>query len=96
MRSVTHTLRCSFGPDECPSSIAIEIHGEHDLRSVSQMLEDVALLAGWMVERQPTRHWCSQHGPGRPGDSRSRPRCDCDQRNGIKHGIDCPLVKVPT
>ena len=90
MRSVTHTLRCTFGPDTCKASISIEIDGEHELRSVSQMLEDVALMAGWCVESAVGRHWCPQHGPGAFG----RPRCDCSQRNGVKHDHDCQLKKA--
>lgn len=85
MRLVSHSIRCSHGPDTCQSTIGMSITGAHELRSVSQMLEDVAALAGWQF--YAGRQWCPEHGTS------PRRSCFCSQRHGIKHDATCDLSK---
>lgn len=87
MKHVKHTVTCN--EPGCSASFAIEIAGRHDLRSVSQLLEDVAGLAGWTIGHGPAAvQLCYDH-------RRDDPRmCTCSLRRGIQHEKDC-ATNVP-
>jgi hypothetical protein len=80
VKSVRHTLTCTA----CPARITIEIDGDHELRSMSQAMVDLAEQAGWQLKPD---HRCPRHLTER------RRLCSCSQRHGLKHDADCWALK---
>lgn len=58
-RRVEHTLRCGEdGP--CGARLVLEIEDPHELRSVGQVVDDLAVIAGW--RNTPGLGWrCADH-----------------------------------
>ena len=76
-RLVQHIVFCN-GPD-CRAQIKLEILGTHELRSVSQEIEDVAVRAGW-VSNVIAGHACPEHAP--PGS-----RTEAQRRERIEREV---------